>query len=168
MPVTAAAFKSQVTVTDAELAPYFEKAKDKYRIAEKRKIKYAVLNVDQVRQTITVPDVEINAFYQQNLPQYQTPAQVRASHILFKLEGKDEKAVQALAEEVLKKAKAPGADFAALAKQYSEDDSNNSNGGDLDYFGRGRMVAEFDAAAFAMRPVRSAICQDAFGVQSSR
>jgi len=164
VPVTAAAFKSQVNVTDAELVPYFEKAKDKYRIGEKRKIKYAVLNVDQVRQTLTVPEADINAFYQQNLPQYQTPAQVRASHILFKLEGKDEKAVQALAEDVLKKAKAPGADFAALAKQYSEDDSNNINGGDLDYFGRGRMVAEFDAAAFAMKTGEiSTLVKTAFG-----
>ena len=152
VPVTAEAFKSQVTVTDAELAPYFEKAKDKYRVGEKRKIKYAQVNVDQVRGTITVPETEIAAFYQQNLSQYQTPAQVRASHILFKLEGKDEKAVQAQAEEVLKQAKTPNADFAALAKQYSEDDSNNTNGGDLDYFGRGRMVAEFEQAAFAMKP----------------
>ena len=56
-----------------------------------------------------------------------------------------------MAEDVLKKAKAPGADFAALAKQYSEDDTNNTNGGDLDYFGRGRMVAEFEQAAFAMK-----------------
>ena len=163
VPVTPAAFKSQVTVTDAELTPYFEKAKEKYRIAEKRKIKYAVLNVDQVRQTITVPEADIAAFYQQNLAQYQTPAQVRASHILFKLEGKDEKAVQATAEEVLKKAKA-GEDFAALAKQYSEDDSNKDNGGDLDYFGRGRMVAEFDAAAFAMKAGEiSNLVKTAFG-----
>ena len=49
VPVTAEAFKSQVTVTDAELVPYFEKAKDKYRIGEKRKIKYAQVNVEQVR-----------------------------------------------------------------------------------------------------------------------
>ena len=48
-------------------------------------------------------------------------------------------------------AKAPGADFAALAKKFSEDESNNANGGDLDYFGRGRMVAEFEQAAFAMK-----------------
>lgn len=151
VPVTADAFKSQVTVTDAELVPYFEQAKDNYRIGEKRKIKYAIVNVDQVRATVTVPEAEIAAFYQQNLTQYQTPAQVRASHILFKLEGKDEKTVRALAEDVLKKAKTPGADFAALAKQYSEDDTNNMTGGDLDYFGRGRMVAEFEQAAFAMK-----------------
>ena len=151
VPVTAEAFKSQVTVSDAEIAAAFEKSKERYRIGEKRKIKYALLNVDQVRQTIAVPETEIAAFYQQNLSQYQTPAQVRASHILFKTEGKDEKAVQAKAEEVLKMAKAPGADFAALAKKYSEDESNNANGGDLDYFGRGRMVAEFEQAAFAMK-----------------
>jgi len=164
VPITPQAFKSQVTVTDAELAAFFEKAKDKYRIGEKRKARYAVINVDQVRQTITVPEADITAFYQQNMPQYQTPAQVRASHILFKLEGKDEKAVQALAEEVLKKAQAPGADFAALAKQYSEDDSNNTNGGDLDYFGRGRMVAEFEQAAFSMKAGEiSNLVKTAFG-----
>ena len=101
-PVTAEAFKSQVTVTDAELVPFFEKAKDKYRIGEKRKIKYAQVNVEQVRGTITVPETEIAAFYQQNISQYQTPAQLRASHILFKLEGKDEKVVQALAESHLR------------------------------------------------------------------
>ena len=151
VPVTAAAFVKDVAVTDAELTAYFEKSKDRYRIGERRKIKYAIVNVDQVRSTIVVPQADIEAFYKQNLQQYQTPAQVRASHILLKLEGKDEKQVQALAEEIAKKAKA-GADFAALAKQYSEDESNNTTGGDLDYFGRGRMVAEFEQAAFAMKP----------------
>jgi peptidyl-prolyl cis-trans isomerase D len=151
VPITAEAFKNQVTVNDADLYAAFEKDKERYRIGEKRKIKYAILNVDQVRQGITVPESEIDAFYKQNLSQYQTPAQVRASHILFKTEGKDEKAVQAQAEEVLKQVKAPNADFAALAKKYSEDESNASNGGDLDYFGRGRMVAEFEQAAFAMK-----------------
>ena len=164
VPVTAAAFLNQVSVTDAELVPYFEKAKDKYRIGEKRKIKYALVDVSKVRETLTIPEADIAAFYQQNISQYQTPAQVRASHILFKLEGKDEKAVQAQAEDVLKKAKAPNADFAALAKQYSEDDTNNTNGGDLDYFGRGRMVAEFEQAAFAMKPGEiSNLVKTAFG-----
>jgi hypothetical protein len=110
------------------------------------------VNVEQVRSAVTIPEAEIAAFYQQNLQQYQTSAQVRASHILFKTEGKDENAVKAAAEAVLKQAKAPGADFAALAKKYSEDDTNSANGGDLDYFGRGRMVPEFETAAFALKP----------------
>lgn len=164
VPVTAEAFKSQVTATDAEVYAAFEKDKERYRIGEKRKIKYALLNVDQVRNTITVPDAEIDAFYKQNLSQYQTPAQVRASHILFKIEGKDEKAVQTQAEDVLKMAKAPNADFAALARKYSEDESNAASGGDLDYFGRGRMVAEFEQAAFAMKAGEiSNLVKTAFG-----
>ena len=76
---------------------------------------------------------------------------MRASHILLKTEGKDDAAVKAKAEDMLKQAKA-GADFAALAKKYSEDEGTAKNGGDLDFFGRGRMVPEFDTAAFAMEP----------------
>jgi len=151
VPVTADAFRSQVTVTDADLSAHFDKNKEAYRIAEKRRIKYALVDVDQVRASVTVPDADVEAFYKQNLSQYTTPAQVRASHILFKTEGKDENAVRAQAETVLKQAKAPGADFDALARQYSEDESNKDRGGDLDYFGRGRMVPEFEAAAFGMK-----------------
>ena len=81
---------------------------------------------------------------------------MRASHILLKTEGKDDAAVKAKAEDVLKQAKG-GADFAALAKKYSEDEASAKNGGDLDYFGRGRMVPEFEQVAFAMQPGRSAI-----------
>ena len=57
-----------------------------------------------------------------------------------------------LAEDLAAKAKA-GADFAALAKQYSEDDTNNTKGGDLDFFGRGADGAGVRRrSAFAMQP----------------
>jgi peptidyl-prolyl cis-trans isomerase D len=151
VPVVADAFRNQVSVTDAELTAHFEQGKETYRIGQKRRIKYALVDVDRVRESVTVPEADIEAFYKQNLAQYTTPPQVRASHILFKFEGKDEAAVRATAESVLAQARAPGADFAALAKQYSEDDSNKAIGGDLDYFGRGRMVEEFERAAFSMK-----------------
>jgi peptidyl-prolyl cis-trans isomerase D len=150
VPITPDAFKSLITVNDADLAAYFDTHKDTYRIGEKRKIKYAVVDVEKVRETVKVSDAEIEAFYKQNLAQYQTPEEVRASHILFKTEGKNEADVQAKAAEVLKRAKA-GEDFAALAKQYSEDESNSGNGGDLSYFPRGAMVSEFETAAFSMK-----------------
>lgn len=152
VPVTAAAFRAQVTVTDADLTARFEANKETYRIGERRKFKYALVDVEQVRAGLTVTDADVQAFYTQNVGQYTTPAQVRASHILFQTSGKDEAAVRTQAEAVLAQARAPGADFAALARQHSEDASNKDLGGDLNYFGRGRMVPEFEAAAFAMKP----------------
>ncbi len=152
VPVTAAAFRAQVTVTDADLTARFEANKETYRIGERRKFKYALVDVEQVRAGLTVTDADVQGFYTQNVGQYTTPSQVRASHILFQTSGKDEAAVRTQAEAVLAQAKAPGADFAALARQHSEDASNKDLGGDLNYFGRGRMVPEFEAAAFAMKP----------------
>ena len=59
--------------------------------------------------------------------------------------------MKAKAEDVLKQARS-GADFAELAKKYSEDEASAKNGGDLDYFGKGRMVPEFDQVVFGMQP----------------
>jgi peptidyl-prolyl cis-trans isomerase D len=147
--LTADTFRPQVTATDAEVSTYFDAHKDDFKIPEKRKIKYLLIDIDQLRSKITIPAADVQQSYNTNIEQYSTPEQVRASHILLKTEGKDDAAVKAKAEDLLKKAKG-GADFAELAKANSEDESNAKNGGDLDYFGRGRMVPEFDAAAFNM------------------
>jgi peptidyl-prolyl cis-trans isomerase D len=142
-------YRSDVTVSDADVSTYFEAHKTDFRIPERRKVKYLLIDVDVLRTKITVPPADIERYYNDNIEQYTTPEQVRASHILFRTEGKDEAVVKAKAEDVLKQAKG-GSDFAALAKQYSDDEANAKNGGDLDYFGRGRMVPQFDQVAFTM------------------
>jgi len=149
--LTADKFRDKVTVSDDEIAKYFESHKAEYRVGERRKVKYVLLDLEQQRAKTTVTPAEVQSNYNQNIQQYQTPEQVRASHILLKTEGKDEAAVRKQAEDVLKQAKS-GADFAELAKKYSEDEGSKANGGDLDYFSRGRMVPEFEAAAFSMEP----------------
>jgi peptidyl-prolyl cis-trans isomerase D len=149
--LTAEAFKKDVVVTDADLQTRFDANKEAYRIGEKRKVRYAFLEVDKVRETIEVPDADVQAFYDQNKAQYTTEGRVRASHILLKTEGKDDAAVKAKAEALLAQAKAPGADFAALAKANSEDEGSAVNGGDLNYFGRGQMVPEFEQSAFSLK-----------------
>ncbi len=68
------------------------------------------------------------------------------------------------AEAVLAKVKA-GADFAALAKQFSEDDQSKASGGDLDFFGRGAMTQEFEDAAWALEVGKtSEIVKSPFGL----
>jgi peptidyl-prolyl cis-trans isomerase D len=150
--LTADKFRDKVTVNDADVSSYYEAHKAEYRKGEQRKVRYVLLDRDQMRSRVTVSPQDVEAAYNTNIQQYQTPEQVRASHILLKTAGKDEAAVRKQAEDILKQAKAPGADFAALAKKYSEDDGSKATGGDLDYFSKGRMVPEFESAAFAMQP----------------
>jgi peptidyl-prolyl cis-trans isomerase D len=144
--------RGQVSASDAEVASYFGSHQEDFRVPEKRKIKYVLIDLDALRAKINIPPADVERAYNEGIAQYSTPEQVRASHILLKTDGKNDDAVKAKAEDVLKQAKAPGADFAALAKKYSEDEGTAANGGDLNFFGRGRMVPEFDAAAFAMEP----------------
>jgi len=149
--ITADSLRPQVTVSDQDVASWFESHKADFRIPEKRKIRYLLVDVEALRAKANVTQADIERAYNSNIEQYSTPEQIRASHILFKTEGKDDAAVKAKAEEVLKQAKA-GADFAELAKKYSEDEASAKNGGDLDYFGKGKMVPEFEQVAFAMTP----------------
>ncbi|MBE0645967.1 MAG: peptidylprolyl isomerase [Bacteroidetes bacterium] len=75
-----------------------------------------------------------------------------AAHILLRTDGgQDEAAQKAKALTVLAKAKA-GEDFAKLAAQYSEEPGAAERGGDLSWFGKGRMVKEFEDAVFGARP----------------
>ncbi len=76
---------------------------------------------------------------------------VHASHILFPSAGNaDTVGVKRKAEEIAREAR-QGKDFAALAREYSQDPSNASRGGDLGWFARGRMVPQFEKAAFGAK-----------------
>jgi len=149
--LTADRFRDQVTASDADVSSYYEMHKADYRIGEQRKVKMLVLDREQAQAKTIVPAADVQRFYNDNIAQYQTPEQIRASHILLNTAGKDEATVRKQAEDILKQARA-GADFAALATKFSEDEGSKVNGGDLDYFSRGRMVPEFETAAFALQP----------------
>jgi len=98
----------------------------------------------------------------------QGPGQeVHARHILLRTPENATPAqrdsVRRAAEAIRAQAAAPGADFAALARQYSQDASKDS-GGDLGFFGKGQMVPQFEEAAFALQPGQvSPVVQSPFG-----
>ncbi len=142
--------RGTVSASDAEVSTYFAAHTDDFRIPEKRKIRHLLIDTDAMRAKMTVPPADIERAYNDNFELYSTPEQIRASHILLKTSGKDEAAVRERAEGLLKQARA-GADFAQLATKNSEDEGTAPKGGDLDYFGRGRMVPEFDEGAFALQ-----------------
>jgi peptidyl-prolyl cis-trans isomerase D len=94
---------------------------------------------------------KVQETFEKNKSDYAQEEQVRAQHILLPLkEGASEseaKAVLDKAEDLLKKAATT--DFGKLAAKYSEDPGSKSKNGDLGYFGRGKMIKEFDEAAFS-------------------
>ncbi|MDM8540084.1 peptidylprolyl isomerase [Desulfococcaceae bacterium HSG9] len=105
-------------------------------------------------QTTTISSEEAKTYYDANLQRFSQPAQVKASHILIKVDPKaDEAKIREAKEKIekIQKRVKKGDDFAALAKEFSEGPSA-PKGGDLGYFGPGRMVKPFETAAFEMKP----------------
>jgi peptidyl-prolyl cis-trans isomerase C len=105
-----------------------------------------------------VSDEEAKQYYDAHVKEYEQPEQIRASHILISTQSADTSAdpnkVKAAAQEkaakILEQAKA-GGDFAALAKENSQDPGSAAQGGDLGFFPRGKMVKPFEDAAFALQ-----------------
>ena len=108
---------------------------------------------------INITDAEVKAYYDSHPTDFEQPETVKAQHILLltinpetraPLSDDVIKAKRAQIDDILKKAKA-GDDFSKLATQYSEDPGSKEKGGELPPFGKGDMVPQFEAAAFAMQ-----------------
>lgn len=101
-----------------------------------------------------VTDAEMKKTYDEAVKQQKPEEEVRARHILFRVEDpKDEKASAAAekkAQDVVAKVK-KGEDFTKLANELTEDPSGKGSGGDLGYFTKDQMVPEFADKAFAMK-----------------
>ena len=101
-----------------------------------------------------VTDAEMEKFYEGNPDKFMRPDVVRARHILIQVapdaEAEKREAARGRAAELLAKIRG-GADFAALARDNSEDSSAQA-GGDLGWFPRMQMVKPFEDAAFALEP----------------
>ncbi|PKM87975.1 MAG: foldase [Firmicutes bacterium HGW-Firmicutes-12] len=95
-----------------------------------------------LEKRITISEEDMKAYFEENKDQFVEEEQVKASHILLDSEETAKEIKEKLAE---------GQDFSELAKTYSTDTSNKEYGGDLGYFTRGKMVPEFDQAAFSLK-----------------
>lgn len=141
--------------TDADLKAFYDQNKELFREPEQRKLKYLIVEQAKLREKMKPSPAEIQAYYNAHSGDFPVPERVHAAHILIKV-AKDAKpaedaAARKKAEDLLARAK-KGEDFAALARQFSEDPGSKANGGDLPPFGHGAMVPPFEQAAFAMSP----------------
>lgn len=108
----------------------------------------------EIGDEISVKPSEVASFYEQNPARFQQPEAVRVSHILIGLPPDapeaQRTAARARAESLVKQARG-GADFAALARKFSND-ASRERGGDLGFITRGQAQPPFEQAAFALAP----------------
>ena len=113
-----------------------------------------------------VSEEQIRAAFEERKAQLgQAPVRVSLQQVIVKTEAADSAREKALAEarQVLTELQG-GADFEVLARRFSDDTGTKEAGGDLGWFRTGRMVAEFEAVAYALRPgMTSGIVRTDFG-----
>jgi len=152
--IPAERFKSQVKVSDAEIAAYYKQHKSEFMAPAKVKIAYLELDVNEIAAQEKVSEDALKQAYKNQKSQFVTPAQRQVRHILIAVpKDADKKAVEKArkkAEDILKKLH-NGASFAALAKKDSDDPGSADKGGNLGWIRQGEMVAPFDKAAFSLK-----------------
>jgi len=105
-------------------------------------------------EKVTLSEDEVKAYYESNSESFKQQEQLRASHILIKVDPQEDRSERTSARMTIEKIQQKlrqGEDFAALAKEFSQCPSS-SNGGDLGYFAQGQMAKPFEDAAFALMP----------------
>jgi peptidyl-prolyl cis-trans isomerase D len=142
-------FREGIEATDDDVAALFEENANDYLVPEKRRLRFVLIDVPALRASFTPSEAEIQSYYDNNLDRYTEEVSLRVSHILLRTQDKELADVQAQAESIAAEAR-NGADFAELARQYTEDDGTREAGGDLGPIARGQMVPEFEGAAFAL------------------
>jgi parvulin-like peptidyl-prolyl isomerase len=137
---------------------------DELRADVRKQLSVSNVTEQKTAGKVNITDASVEAFYNENPTLFE---QISARHILIKSQEQDTDEQKAEALEKItdiQKQLEEGADFAALARELSEDTGSAQRDGDLGYFGRGRMVPAFETAAFAMEPGEtSEIVQSQFG-----
>src|SRR5258708_8513641 len=149
---TAEELEAKIPRDEAEISAAYEKNKSKSQVPKRRVVRYALVDVNQIRQNVQVSDDMLKQQYMSNIQQYQVANRVHVEHILFMTVGKTDAEVEEIkkkAEDILKQVK-KGGKFEDLAKKYSEDPGSNDKGGDLSWITQGQTVPEFEKTAFSL------------------
>jgi peptidyl-prolyl cis-trans isomerase D len=146
----ASEFESEVRLDDAAIAAWYEANKARYMTDEQATVDYVELDIEAFAARADVSEVSLGAYYVDNMARYTQPGRRRARHILFAA-GEDDGAAEAKAKRAYERAKA-GEDFAALARELSEDPGSKESGGDLGEAERADFVGPFGDAVWDMEP----------------
>jgi peptidyl-prolyl cis-trans isomerase D len=166
--IPAAKFLAAQKPDAAAIKAYYDAHHDDYMTPDSVHLSYVELSVPDVAAEVAVDEAGLKAFYDTVKERFAEPEKRHVRHIYLP-KGTDEAAAQKLADDVAKKAAAPGADFAALAKQYSQDTDTSGKGGDLGTQEKAFLPAGVGDAVFKMAPgTVSAALKTAIGYEIVR
>jgi peptidyl-prolyl cis-trans isomerase D len=167
--ISADDIRKSINPTDAELEAFFKKNTARYAnaVPEERIISYFAFTPNDVPGGVQPPtQQEIEAYYNLHKSEYSVPEQAKSRHILIQVapnaDAKTDAAAKAKAEDILKQIQ-NGANFADLAKKYSDDPGSKDSGGELGFAQRGHMVPEFDNAIFTQKIGEAKIVKSQYG-----
>ncbi|MBT2766100.1 peptidyl-prolyl cis-trans isomerase [Stenotrophomonas sp. ISL-67] len=141
-------------VTDAQIKQWYDSHPKDFRQPESVSLEFVEINAATLPPAVAADETTLRKRYADEKPRFSTPEARLASHILIAADGSDPaklKAAEAKATALAAQAKAPGADFAALAKANSDDTGSKDTGGDLGWVERDAMVKPFEDALFGMK-----------------
>jgi peptidyl-prolyl cis-trans isomerase D len=148
-------FLSEVVVSEDEARAEYERTSEDYHRDEQRVLRYLVVETSKLRRTLPVEESELRSYYESHKDEFLEGEQANARHILIKVAPDATEAERTDAELHAKgvaQIARSGADFGELAAKHSDDTGSAAAGGDLGWFGRGRMVKEFEDAVFSAKP----------------
>ncbi|MGA8740913.1 MAG: peptidyl-prolyl cis-trans isomerase [Terracidiphilus sp.] len=167
--ISADDIRKSINPTDAELEAFFKKNAARYAnaVPEERVISYFAFTPNDVPGGVQQPtQQEIEAYYNAHKNEYSVQEQAKSRHILIQVpqgaDAKTDAAAKAKAQDVLNQIQ-KGANFADLAKKYSDDPGSKDSGGELGFAQRGHMVPEFDNAIFTQKIGDTKIIKTQYG-----
>lgn len=148
-------FLTGIEIDESEVRAAYEATADRYHRDEQRLIRYLLVETSRLRRLLPVEETELHTYYEEHRDEFLEGEQANARHILIRVAPDADEAertdAELLANGVATIARS-GADFGELAAKHSQDPGSKDSGGDLGWFGRGRMVKEFEDAVFAAKP----------------
>ena len=163
------ALSKQINPADSQMASFFKTNAARYASAvpEERQITYLAFTLSQLPGGVPQPtQQEIQQYFNEHKADYSVPDQARSRHILIQVahgaDAKTDAAAKAKAEGILKQIQG-GANFAELAKSFSDDPGSKDLGGELPFAKRGAMVPEFENALFTQKIGDAKIVKTQYG-----
>ncbi|MCC5795387.1 MAG: SurA N-terminal domain-containing protein [Chromatiales bacterium] len=145
-----AALLAGVQVDEAAVEAFYQANPDRFRTQESVRLQYIEVSLAELAASIEVDEEDLRAAYEQQRSRFMSAEERRARHILFAIDSRTDAATaRARAEEAAARL-AAGEDFAALARELSDDPGSAAVGGDLGFAARGVFVGAFEDTLFAL------------------